>query len=175
MSIEELKAGIPDYAKDIKLNLGSVTLEEALSSQQKAGCFITAAMTTGNRLVLDAVMATFGSQLELAALQAAKSAAAIMAMNNVYYRFTHTVGAGYESLPAKLRMSVIGKPGVEKVDFELWSLVASAINGCSACMTSHEKAVREAGLSQDQVQTAMRIAATVRAVALVYDCSPVAP
>jgi alkyl hydroperoxide reductase subunit D len=92
-----------------------------------------------------------------------------MGMNNVYYRFTHLVGGDYPNMPAKLRMNVMARPGVEKADFELWSLAVSAINGCGMCMESHEKIVRQAGLSQEQVQAAVRIAAVVHAVAAVLD------
>jgi alkyl hydroperoxide reductase subunit D len=92
-----------------------------------------------------------------------------MAMNNVYYRFTHLVGGDYASMPARLRMNVIAKPGVEKADFELWSLAVSAVNGCGMCMESHEKMVRGAGLTQEQVQAAVRIAAVVHAVAATLD------
>jgi alkyl hydroperoxide reductase subunit D len=72
-------------------------------------------------------------------------------------------------MPARLRMNVIGKPGVEKVDFELWSLAVSAVNGCGMCMEAHEKVVRQAGLSTEHVQTAVRIASVVHAVAAVLD------
>jgi alkyl hydroperoxide reductase subunit D len=92
-----------------------------------------------------------------------------MGMNNVYYRFTHLVGGDYRSMPARLRMNVMAKPGVEKVDFELWSLAVSAINGCGMCMEAHEKVVLQGGLSKEQVQAAVRIAAVVHAVAAVLD------
>jgi alkyl hydroperoxide reductase subunit D len=72
-------------------------------------------------------------------------------------------------MPAKLRMNVMVRPGVEKLDFELWSLAVSAINGCGMCMESHEKVVRAGGLTQEQVQTAVRIAAVVHAVGAVLD------
>jgi alkyl hydroperoxide reductase subunit D len=75
------------------------------------------------------------------------------------------VGGDYPSMPAKLRMNIMAKPGVEKVDFELWSLAVSAINGCGMCMEAHEKVVLHGGLSKDAVQTAVRIAAVVHAVA----------
>jgi alkyl hydroperoxide reductase subunit D len=114
-------------------------------------------------------VAEFGPALSPEALAAAKAAAAIMAMNNVYYRFVHLVGGEYANMPARLRMNVIGKPGVEKVDFELWSLAVSAVNGCGMCMEAHEKVVRQAGLSTEQVQTAVRIGSVVHAVAAVLD------
>jgi alkyl hydroperoxide reductase subunit D len=63
----------------------------------------------------------------------------------------------------------MARPGVEKADFELWSLAVSAINGCGMCMESHEKVVRAAGLTQEQVQAAVRIAAVVHAVAATLD------
>ena len=84
--------------------------------------------------------------------------------------FTHLASApDYKTLPARLRMNVIGKPGVDKVDFELWCLAVSAINGCGVCIDSHEKILREAGLSAEQIQAAVRIAATVHGVAATLD------
>jgi alkyl hydroperoxide reductase subunit D len=72
-------------------------------------------------------------------------------------------------------MNVIGNPGVDKADFELWSFAVSAINGCGMCMESHEKAVRQHGLTAEQVQAAVRIAAVVHAVAATLDAETAAP
>ena len=113
-----------------------------------------------------AIVDAFGAELSPEALNAAKIAASLMAMNNIYYRFVHLVhAADYKTLPAKLRMIAMAKPGVDKVDFELWSLVVSAINGCGMCLEAHEKVLRYHGLSAEQIQAAVRIAATVHAVA----------
>ncbi|HQT40433.1 MAG TPA: carboxymuconolactone decarboxylase family protein [Acidocella sp.] len=169
MTIEALKERIPDYAKDIKLNLGSLATEVSLTTQQRAGCFIVSALASRNAEVTRAIFAEFAPQLSPEALTAAKAAASIMGMNNVYYRFVHLVGNDYERMPAKLRMNIIAKPGIEKVDFELWSLAVSAVNGCGMCLTSHEKVVRDGGLSQEQVQAAVRIGAVVHAVAVTLD------
>ena len=169
MSIESLKSRIPDYAKDLKLNLGSLATDPTLTPQQLAGTFIASALAARNAEVTQAITAEFGAKLSPEALAAAKSAAAIMGMNNVYYRFVHLVGGDYANMPAKLRMSVIGRPGVEKVDFELWSLAVSAVNGCGMCLEAHEKVVRHGGLTQEQVQTAVLIASVVHAIAAVLD------
>lgn len=170
MSIETLKSALPDYAKDLKLNLSSLAGETLLSDQQKAGAFIASAIASRNPQVIEAVMAEFAAKLSAPALNAAKTAAALMAMNNVYYRFVHLASAAdYKTLPAKLRMNAIANPGVEKVDFELWSLAVSAINGCGMCIDAHEKVVRQAGLSAEQVQAAVRIAAVVQAVAVTLE------
>jgi alkyl hydroperoxide reductase subunit D len=104
------------------------------------------------------------------ALQAAKIANAIMGMNNVYYRFTHLVSAqDYATMPAKLRMNAMAKPGVDKAAFELMSIAVSAINGCGMCMDSHEKVLRQHGVDPAAIQTAVRIAATLHAIAATLD------
>jgi len=169
MSLENLKLALPDYAKDIRLNLGSLATEPTLSDEQRAGTFIASAIASRNPAVTEAIIAEFGRQLSPEALTAAKAAAAIMAMNNVYYRFTHLVGGDYPNMPAELRMNVMARPGVDKATFELWSLAVSAINGCGMCMESHEHAVRQHGLTAEQVQAAVRIAAVVHAVAATLD------
>ncbi len=175
MSLESLRAAMPDHARDIRLNLGSLAAEPALTEAQRAGTFIASALASRNATVTRAIMAEFAPALSAEALAAARSAAAIMAMNNIYYRFVHLVGGEYATMPAKLRMNVMAKPGVDKATFELWSLAVSAINGCGMCMESHEKAVRQHGLTAEQVQAAARIAAVVHAAAAVLDAEAAAP
>jgi alkyl hydroperoxide reductase subunit D len=168
MSIETLKNSLPDYAKDIRLNLSSLAMDDTLTAQQLWGTFVASALSTGNQTVIDAVMAEAAPQLSPEALNAAKAAHAVMAMNNIYYRFVHMASnAEYKTMPAKLRMNVIGKPGVDKADFELWSLAVSAMNGCGMCIDSHEATLRQHGISGVQIQTAVRIAAVMNAVASV--------
>jgi alkyl hydroperoxide reductase subunit D len=129
MSIDTLKDRLPDYARDLKLNLSSLASEQLLTPQQKAGSFIAAALAANHAPTTQAVVGAFAGELTPEALNAVKIAAALMAMNNIYYRFVHLVHADdYKTLPAKLRMTAMAKPGVDKVDFELWSLVVSAVN-----------------------------------------------
>ena len=168
MSLESLKDSLPDYAKDLKLNLSSLARETVLDDQKKWGAFLSAAHATGDPVTLNAITAEVEGKLSPEALTAAKAASAIMGMNNVYYRFVHLVKSpDYQSLPAKLRMNTIANPGVDKADFELWSLGVSAINGCGMCMESHERTVRQHGVSAEQVQAVVRIASVVNAVAAV--------
>lgn len=169
MSLEALRNRLPDYAKDQKLNLGSLATEPVLTEQQRAGTFIVSALASRNAEVTRAIIGEFGPKLSPEALTAAKAAASIMGMNNVYYRFTHLVPGDYSTMPAKLRMNVMAKPGVEKADFELWSLAVSAINGCGMCMESHEKTVLQHGISKEAVQAAVRIASVVHATAATLD------
>lgn len=170
MSIETLKELLPEYAKDLKLNLSTLASETSLTEQQKAGTFIACALASRHKATTNAIFSEFAPKLSPEALAATRAAAAIMGMNNIYYRFLHLASApDYKTLPAKLRMNIIGKPGVEKVDFELWCLAVSAINGCGMCIDSHEKVLRAVGLTTEQIQTSVRIASVVHAVAAVLD------
>jgi len=170
MSIQTLKDRLPDYARDLKLNLGSLATETVLNDTLKAGTFVASAIASRNPQVIAAVIAEFAPKLAPADLAAAKAAAAIMGMNNVYYRFLHLAeNEEYTRLPARLRMNVIGAPGTAKENFELWSLAVSAINGCGLCITAHDKVVRAAGITTEQVQAAVRIAAVVHAVAVTLE------
>jgi len=170
VSLQNLKDRLPEHARDIKLNLGSLAMEPALNEKQRAGTFIASALGARNSEVAEAILAEFASQLDAKELAAARAAAAVMAMNNVYYRFLHLAGnEDYAKLPARLRMNAIANHGINRADFELWCLAVSAINGCGKCIESHEKAVRKDGMTAEQVQAAVRIAAVVNAVAAVLD------
>ena len=170
MSLEHLKNRLPEYAKDLKLNLSSLAAEPSLNDQQRAGTFIATALASRNAAVTATITAEFAPRLSPEALNAARAAASIMAMNNIYYRFTHLASSpDYRTLPVKLRMNVIGKPGVDKADFELWSLAVSAINGCGMCIDAHEKILRGAGVTAEQIQAAVRIASVVHAIAATLD------
>lgn len=168
MSIDTIKNAIPDYAKDIKLNLSSIVNEEVLNVQQFWGTMVACAMACQNMDVISNVVAEASQHLSAEAMTAAKSAAAIMAMNNVYYKFVGmSANAEYKSMPARLRMNVIGNPGVDKVDFEIWSLAVSAINGCKYCVDAHEATLKTHNVGSAEVQTAVRIASVVAAVSAV--------
>ena len=166
MSINDLARTLPDYAKDLKLNVSSLLGEQGLTAQQKYGLFVACAHATGYGPLITATETEAAEHLSEAAMNAAKAAAAIMAMNNVYYRFVHLAShQEYATLPARLRMNVIGTPGIEKVDFELFSIAVSAINGCGMCIDAHDKVLRDHGVSTQTIQTAVRIGAVVNAVA----------
>lgn len=166
MSLDTLKSLLPDYAKDLKLNLGSLVNETILSDQQKYGCYLAVAYAVGEPQTLKAIAAEVEDKISPEAIRAAKGASAIMGMNNVYYRSTHLISNEvYSTVPAKLRMQIIGSPGIEKVDFELFSFAVSAVNGCGMCLDSHEAVLRKEGMTTDQIQASIRIAAVVNAVA----------
>ena len=170
MSIDALRDRLPAYAKDLSLNLSSLASETTLNDQQKWGAFLASAHAVGQRAVVAAVEANaVEAGLSPEPLNAAKAAAAIMGMNNVYYRALHLLSnPEYRTLPARLRMNVIANPGVEKADFELWCTAVSAINGCGMCLDSHEAELKQHGVPAPAIQAAIRIAAVVNAVSRVF-------
>jgi alkyl hydroperoxide reductase subunit D len=172
MSLKDFAGTLPDFAKDIRLNVGSLLNEAHLPDQQKFGLFLACAHATGYKPLVDAAEAEVAGKLTPEAANASRAAAAVMAMNNVYYRFTHLASnEEYARMPAKLRMNVIGAPGIDKVDFELFSLAVSAMNGCGMCIDSHEQVLKKAGVTAEVIQAAARIASVMKAVATVHAIS----
>lgn len=170
MTFEELKSRVPDYAKDVRMNVGSIATVTSLTAQQLWGTVVACAMATRNADVIRAAATESAAHLSAEAMNAAKTAGALMAMNNIYYRFTHLVGnKEYSQMPARLRMNGMANPGVDKVDFELWSLGVSAINGCGMCIESHEHHVLQNGASKETVQDVVRIAAILNSLAVTLD------
>jgi len=169
MSLDTLRETLPAYAKDLSLNLSSLAAETVLNDQQKWGCFVASAYAVGTSAVIKAVNAAAAEAgLGEETLGAAKAAAAIMGMNNVYYRALHLMeNPEYRTLPARLRMNILGNPGAPKADFELWSLAVSAVNGCGMCLDAHEAELKKHGVTNVQIQAGLRIAAVVNAVSRV--------
>lgn len=166
MIFSELAKTLPDHAKDLRLNVSSLLAEQLLTDQQKWGTLVAVAHACAFKPVIDAVEEEAAAKLTPEAMTAAKAAASIMAMNNVYYRFVHLASrADYKTMPAKLRMNVIGSPGIDKADFELFSLAVSAVNGCGMCIDAHDKVLAGHGMAAERIQAAARIAAVVHGVA----------
>ncbi|GAB3946347.1 carboxymuconolactone decarboxylase family protein [Corynebacterium tapiri] len=165
MSIDNLKSSLPEYAKDQKLNLGTLARGTELNEQQLWGTLLACAAATRNDTVLSEIAEEAKEHLSEEAIDAAYGAATVMAMNNVAYRAKGWLGDDYAQVKFGLRMNIISKPGIEKADFELFALAVSTINGCEHCAVAHEKVVREGGLTKEQVWEAIKIAGVIQAVA----------
>jgi alkyl hydroperoxide reductase subunit D len=175
MSIDQLKTALPDFAKDVRLNLSSMASDETLTKTQKYGLFLACGIASRNAFVRKALETEAEGHLQPAELAAAKAAATIMGMNNVYYRFLHLASnKEYRTLPAKLRMNIIANPGVGKLDFELWSLAVSAMNGCGMCIDAHEDVLRKGGISADTIQAAVRFASIIASAAVALEAADIA-
>lgn len=176
MTLNELLDTVPAYAKDLKLNLSSLLQQQELTEQQIWGTAVASTIASRNSELLEAVLSEAAKHLSPQALEAAKSAAAVMGMNNVYYRFQHLAkNPKYATLPARLRMNVLRTHGIDPVDFELWSIAVSAINGCGMCIDSHEQVLRGKGMSEESIIAAVRLAAVIHGLAAVFDAENVVP
>lgn len=170
MSLAAIIDSMPDYARDLKLNLQNVLAQAELTEQQTWTVAVACALTSRNVALSKAIVAEAAAKLSPEQLNSAKAAFALMGMNNVFYRFKHMVAnADYDPIPARLRMQLIRSHGGDPVDFELACLAASAIKGCEACVKSHDKVVREKGVSAEAVVASVRIASTLHAVAAVIE------
>lgn len=165
MTVEDLKAALPEYAKDLKLNLGSIARSTVLNEEQLWGTLLASAAATRNAQVLTEIGADAADVLSAEAYHAALAAASIMGMNNVFYRGRGFLEGQYDDLRPGLRMNVIANPGVDKANFELWCFAVSSINGCSHCMVAHEHTLRQEGVSREAILESLKAAAIVSGVA----------
>ncbi len=148
--------------------MGSVLCQTELTEQQAGGTAVCCATASRHARLLEAILKEASQHLSDQAPFAAKGAAGIMGMNNIFYRFRQlSSNEKYATMPARLRMQIIARHGGDPVDFELWCLAVSAINGCAACVESHENTLRQKGVGEETVLAAVRIASTIHAVAVV--------
>jgi alkyl hydroperoxide reductase subunit D len=171
MTLDALIDSLPSSARDLKLNFSSLVRNNTeLTPQQLWGTVTVAALATRSAALTAAALAEAAAHLSAPALEAARTAAAVMGMNNIFYRFQHLISnPKYSTMGARLRMNGLRGHGVEEVDFELWSLAVSAINGCGKCLDAHEKAVREKGATEELVMAVVRVAAVLYAIGAVLD------
>jgi lipoyl-dependent peroxiredoxin subunit D len=98
----------------------------------------------------------------------AEESAALVGMLNSYYKFRGFVTKSEPEVAdenyhhAGLRMTALARPAMGKENFELLALVVSVVNGCETCVTSHEKVLRESGVSPDKIHDAVRLASTIK-------------
>jgi alkyl hydroperoxide reductase subunit D len=177
MTLDELIQGLPGYAKDLKLNFSSLVRQNTeLTAQQLWGTVVASAIATRNAELTAAVVEEAGKVLTPVELDAAKAAAAIMGMNNIYYRFHHlTDNPKYATLPARLRMNILRGHNVDHNDFELWCLAVSAVNACGKCVASHEAVLRGKGVTEELINAAVRVTSVIHAIGVVVDAEKAAP
>lgn len=176
MSLDALLESLPSYAKDLKLNFSSAVRQQTeLTEQQLWGTVVACAMASRNEDLTATALEEAASHMTGQAFEAAKSASAVMGMNNIFYRFLHlSSNEKYSTMRAGLRMNVIRTHGIDQLDFELWCTAVSAINGCGACMDSHEKVLHEKGIGEEKIMAAIRVASVLHGIAVVLDTESVA-
>jgi alkyl hydroperoxide reductase subunit D len=167
--LDALKARIPDYAKDIRLNLDAVIARSSLDSADALGAALAAAYAAKSKTIADAIR-TSGALSDVD-VNAALSAAALMGMNNVWYPYVEMAAdEDLRTQRAELRMNAYATHGgVDKKRFELFALAASIVGKCHFCIQSHYKLLKESGMSAQQLRDVGRIAAVIGAAALAID------
>jgi alkyl hydroperoxide reductase subunit D len=176
MTLNEILESLPEYAKDTKLNFSSILSNfSLLTNNQFYGLLLSSAIASRNNLVTKAIYELVKINIDEININGATAAASLMAMNNIYYRFTDLVESKeYIKMPAGLRMNVMrDSGGADKVDFELWSLGVSIINGCSMCISSHEEQLLKSGLSTQVIQFTAKVASIVHALSVTYEAEVV--
>ncbi|HEX7728223.1 MAG TPA: carboxymuconolactone decarboxylase family protein [Terracidiphilus sp.] len=173
MSLDALIDSLPGFAKDLKLNYSSLVRNNMeLTAQQLWGTVVATAIATRNGELTAAAVEAAAAQISPEAVEAAKTAAAIMGMNNIFYRFQHlTTNEKYSTMGARLRMNGLRAHGVDALDFELWCLAVSAVNGCGKCVDSHEHVVREKGATEELVMAVIRVSSVVHAIGCALDAA----
>lgn len=168
--MENLLSQIPHYARDVKINLQNILTQENqfLSPKQIAGSALASAYAAKEKSLIKAMESFAQNILSESEINAAKTATSLMAMNNIYYRFTHiSEDREYSSMPPALRMQGIVNHGIDKIDFEIFSLSVSIINGCGMCIDAHANQLLKSELTKNHVQVVAKIAAIINSAAQV--------
>lgn len=166
--VDQLKEALPEYAKDTKLNLDGVIKRSTLDPVEAEACALAAAFATGNGKLLTWIAQTFENTQER---DAALTAGAIMAQNNVWYPYVEMTGdPQLEGLPAQLRMNGIANHGgTTKARFEAYSLAASIVGKCHFCVKAHYDTLKKEGYTVEQLRDIGRIAAVMTSVSRVLN------
>jgi alkyl hydroperoxide reductase subunit D len=166
--VEQIKEGLPEYAKDTKLNLDNVINRSALDPVEANACALAAAMATGNGKLVSFIQANIADATER---DAALTASSLMGMNNVWYPYVEMADdPNLKGLPAQLRMNAISTHGgTTKERFEAYSLAASIVGKCHFCVKSHYDNLKKMGYTVEQLRDIGRIAAVITSVAKVLN------
>ena len=166
--VDQIKEGLPEYAKDTKLNLDAVIKRSTLPEEEAEACALAAAMATGNGKLVSFIQSSMTNAVER---DAALTASSLMGMNNVWYPYVEMVDdANLKGLPAQLRMNAIATHGgTTKERFEAYSLSASIVGKCHFCVKSHYDNLKKEGYTVEQLRDIGRIAAVITSVAKVLN------
>jgi alkyl hydroperoxide reductase subunit D len=161
--VDQLKEGIPDYAKDARLNIDAVIKRSTLEPVVAESCALAAAFATGNTKMWQWISSQIADPVER---DAAITAASLMAMNNVWYPYVEMAeDPNLLGLPAQLRMNAIATHGgTSKARFEAYSLAASIVGKCHFCVKAHYDTLKQEGYTVEQLRDIGRIAAVITAV-----------
>lgn len=166
--VEQIKEGLPEYAKDTRLNLDSVINRSTLDITEANACALAAAMATGNGKLVSFIQSNLEDARER---DAALTASSLMGMNNVWYPYIEMADdPNLKGLPAQLRMNAISTHGgTTRERFEAYSLAASIVGKCHFCVKAHYDNLKKMGYTVEQLRDIGRIAAVITSVAKILN------
>lgn len=168
MSIENIQKALPDYAKDMRINIASVLNEEnspGLTKKQVFGTALSSAIAVKNAFLTENILSECENLLSKQELNGIKTVVSLMGMNNIYYRAIHlSEDESLSKRPAGLRMSMMNHHGLAQKDFEIYSLAVSCLAGCGLCIQSHTEKLKKEGLSTSAIHSTIRISAVIQGV-----------
>ena len=169
--VNTIKDALPDYAKDTRLNLDGVINRSTLDVIEANGCALAAAMATGNGKLVSFIQSGIEFADNEVERDAAMTASAIMAQNNVWYPYIEMADdEQLKGLPAQLRMNAIASHGgTTKARFEAYSLAASIVGKCHFCVKAHYDTLKTEGYTVEQLRDIGRIASVMNSVAKVLN------
>ncbi len=167
-TIDALLQTFPEHSKDIATNVRRVLTDSKLPQPRLWGVAIASAVATREPALIAAIQReAFAAGVSEDVIDDARAAASVMALNNVYFRFRHFMAdEEIDKIPPRLQMQRAARPRGEKIDFELFCLAVSAINGCELCVRAHARVVTAAGMSKEELAECVRVAATLHAAAV---------
>jgi alkyl hydroperoxide reductase subunit D len=158
------------YLKDLKINLSNALSYSNLTKKESYLLAISVAVNEKSSSLKN-IFTLLAKEEGATDDEIAETYACVSLLNanNVFYRFRHfTKKEFYETTPAGIKMSIMMNPVLGKEFFELMSLAVSALNGCELCVNSHEASLTALGSSQARIYDAVRLAAIVKSVAVIY-------
>lgn len=167
MHSNPLEKLIPDYAGDILENFKKIFTEqqEGLSEIQVAGIAIATCLVKKNEKLLNIIKFNNKFLIDEQEMNGLKSAVAIMLQNNIYYRYFGEIDIEeVKVLPSDLYMTVISSPPIDQVNFEIYMLATSIVNGCKYCCSVHSKKLMKKGVEAIALRNIAKIVAIVAGV-----------
>ncbi len=163
----DLIAGtLPEFAFDVVDTFRRAVASELLTATQTWGVILASAYTTRNNRLIKVMENAASAHINATTINAARMAASVMSMNNVYWRFWHYVDdKDYLQIKSDLAQESFHSHGIEDIDFEMMCLAVSDINICSGCLRTHSRGLLREGVAKEQVMHIVRLAATVHGMA----------
>lgn len=164
-ALNAIKDLIPDYAKDVRLNIDGVIARSSLPANEAVGAALAAAFAAKNATLVRIFRES--GLLDATEVQGALTAASIMGMTNAWYSYIDMAAdAELKNQQAGLRMNAYATHGgVDQRRFELWSLSASIVGKCRFCISAHTDVLKKAGVGTSELKDVGRIASVVNAAA----------